>query len=304
MLTQIGASLKEKALNKSINIKLMVIGGKFMKEDMLIQILNSNQELLRGLAQCGFFQKNFVGMLRNIESIIPKDSRENFYTNLKTLRLNFNNETMMENCCFGAYSHKSNQIYMDKGVLAMVGRNISVEELDFDESMLMTMYHELLHMASDTRGDIYNEVTGFQNIKKTEEGEFLYADVLDGMSEGFTEYLTLLAFGKGNNETFSIYGKQVNIMSRLSDIVGLDTMKKAYFNNKNGMQDIERALQKIDGKRSHDDLYFYIESDFAYPQGHELFDPTLSGKIDEQLSELSETKIKIMQKNEEQSMDI
>lgn len=266
-----------------------------MNKNTLIEILNSNQELLQDLAQSEFLQNNFVGMLRNLESIIPEDSRENFYTNLKSLRLNFNDETMIEKQHGGAYSRKNNEISMDKSILNIAGRKISDGEINFDEEMLMAMYHELLHMASTTRDD-YGGVGGFQNIEKTEEGEFLYADILEGMTEGFTEYLTLLSFGKENFETSSTYGRQINSMNHLSMIVGLETMKKAYFNNRNGIQHIEKALQEIDGKQSHIDLYMDIESDYKFGQGEELFEPTTLANIDKRLLELSKGKIEIMRK--------
>lgn len=250
-----------------------------MNKNTLIEILNSNQELLQDLAQSEFLQNNFVGMLRNLESIIPEDSRENFYTNLKTLRLNFNHETMIEKQHGGAYSRKNNEISMDKSILNIAGRKISDGEINFDEEMLMAMYHELLHMASTTRDD-YGGVGGFQNIEKTEEGEFLYVDILEGMTEGFTEYLTLLSFGKENFETSSTYGRQINSMNHLSMIVGLEIMKKAYFNNRNGIQDIEKALQEIDGKQSHIDLYMDIESDYKFGQGEEVIQNVKISDID------------------------
>lgn len=266
-----------------------------MNENTLIEILNSNQQLLQDLAQSKFLQNNFVGMLRNVESLIPEDSRENFYTNLKTLRLNFNNKAMIEKQQGGSYSRKNNEISIDKGILNIVGKGISDGEINFDEEVLMSLYHELLHMASTTRDD-YDEVGGFQNIEKTEEGKFLYADIFEGMTEGFTEYLTLLAFDKENFETFSTYGRQINSMSHLSMIVGLETMKKAYFNNRNGMRDIEEALQEIDGKQSHIDLYMDIESDYKFGSEEELFDPTTLANIGRRLLELSKKKIEIMRK--------
>lgn len=136
-----------------------------MNKNTLIEILNSNQELLQDLAQSEFLQNNFVGMLRNVESIIPEDSRDNFYTNLKTLRLNFNDETMIEKQQGGAYLRKNNEISMDKGILNIAGRKISEGEIDFDEEILISIYHELLHMASTTR-DEFGGVSGFQDIHK------------------------------------------------------------------------------------------------------------------------------------------
>lgn len=261
-------------------------------KNYLIEILNSNTGLLQDLTHNDFLQENFIGMLRNIESIIPEDSRENFYTNLKTLRLNFNDEIILKQHG-GAYSPKNNEISIDKTMINLAGKNISREEEIFDEQTLMSMYHELLHMASTTIDD-FGYVSGFQNINRTENGEFLYADILEGMTEGFTEYLTLLAFEKENFQTFSTYGRQVNSMNHLSLIVGLETIKKAYFNNKNGIKDIEKALQEIDGKTSHIDLYMDIESDYKFGIGNELFDSSTLSTIEKRLLELSNKKLENM----------
>lgn len=266
-----------------------------MNNDELIEIINLNQELLKDLTQSDFLQKNLVGMLRNVESIIPEDSRDNFYTNLKSLRLNFENETMLEQEHAGVYSSKKNEIAIDKRMLSIAGKNISRGEIHFDEEILMAIYHELLHMASTTRDD-YLSIGGFKNIE-TADGEFLYGEVLDGMTEGFTEYLTLLAFNKENFETSSTYGRQINSVNHLSMIVGLDTMKKAYFNNVKGMEDIERALQEIDGKSSHTDLYRDIERDYSFPLGEELYSPQTLACIDRKLLQLSNAKMVNMQKN-------
>ena len=52
-----------------------------MNKNALIEILNSNQELLQDLTQSEFLQNNLVGMLRNVESIIPEDTKCNNKSN-------------------------------------------------------------------------------------------------------------------------------------------------------------------------------------------------------------------------------
>lgn len=116
------------------------------------------------------------------------------------------------------------------------------------------------------------------------------------MTEGFTECLALLAFDKQNHETSSIYGKQINLMNHLSMIVGLENMKKAYFNNRNGMEDIEKVLKQIDGKFSHTELYANICSDFRFNIEDDLFDCRNLSNTDKQLLELSNEKIEYMKK--------
>ena len=203
-----------------------------MNKAKLIESINENQELLQDLTQNEFLQNNFLGMLRNIEKIIPEDSRYNFYTNLKTLRIKFTDEAMLEQQQGGAYFRNNNEIIIDKKMLNIIGKNLKNDSIEIDDDFLMILYHELIHMASTTI-DENGGVSGFQNIVKTKEGDLLYSDILEGMTEGLTEYLTLLAFGKKESETMTNYDEQINIIKRLSNIVGLETMKKTFFDNIN-----------------------------------------------------------------------
>ena len=56
------------------------------------------------------------------------------------------------------------------------------------------------------------------------------------------------------------------------------------------MQDIEEALEKIDEKKSHVDLYMSIENNYKYKPGDELFDEFILSGINKRLLTLSQVK--------------
>jgi hypothetical protein len=86
---------------------------------------------------------------------------------------------------------------------------------------------------------------GFQNTYTNENGQVTYgeADALNGLSEGFTQYLALKAMNLNIEQDTSNYAEQINTVQKLVDIVGIDVVKKAYFDNRNGMEEIKKVLE-------------------------------------------------------------
>lgn len=270
-----------------------------MSNDYLREILNTNHSLLQDLTNSQYVQNEFLGMLRSIEAIIPEDSRENFYRNLKTLRLNISDTTQILGNAAGLYSGRTNEICINKNMLDKLSANNRMQDVEeLKDVILMTIYHELLHMASTTRDEKTNYyASGFQHIERSDDGEFLYSEEFQGMTEGFTEKLTILAFGKRTFESTSQYGRQMNLVEHLSQLTGLEAMKRAYFNNRNGMNPIDKGLEEIDGSTSHIDLYQAIERDYMSSDNrvvNDAYEDTLLANIEQQLLHLSSEKIKIL----------
>ena len=96
-----------------------------MDKEYLIRIIKSNQNLLEDLKKSQYIQNEFLGMVRSIESMIPEDSRENFYKNLKTLRINIIDTQDMKENAAGVYKKKSNEICINKNmILKLQSKNI------------------------------------------------------------------------------------------------------------------------------------------------------------------------------------
>lgn len=221
-------------------------------------ILSKNIELEKSLQENPIIKNDFIGMLKNIERIIPEDSRENFYTNLEGLTVNINNTTTKSENVAGFYDRRNNQININQNMLDNLAHDSSIEDV-----VLTTIYHEMLHMASTTRDESTNYyASGFVRKEKDTDGNILYEETYDGLTEGFTEKLTLLSFDKDKSETDSEYEKYVGFSEDLISKTTLETMKKSYFNNRNGMDLIEEKLMQIDGKNSHEDLYLDVEKNY------------------------------------------
>ena len=242
-----------------------------MNNKYLVEVLNSNNDFGQDLSKVPYLQVQILGILRNIEITIPEDSRENLYANLRGVRLEITDDPSFfkkGEYIVGQYRKKSNTLCLNKSVLAAMfdsmNRAESLQEREeIEDEILMNLYHELLHMASTTRDEETNYyVSGFQHIERYENGEVMHVEEFEGMTEGFTELLTLLAFGKTKLGTTSLYGKQIDRMDSITNLVDIETMKKAFFNNRSGMKLIDEKLGAIDGNKSHLPLYEDIEQEF------------------------------------------
>ena len=86
-------------------------------KNYLYQIFNENHELLQDLNKCQYLKSEFLGLLRRIEVDIPEDCRENFYKNLKTLRLNIGDTTKLYEDGTGFYNAKNNEICVNENII-------------------------------------------------------------------------------------------------------------------------------------------------------------------------------------------
>ena len=91
----------------------------------------------------------------------------------------------------------------------------------------------------------------------------------------------------------------MNFTEHLSKLTDLETMKRAYFNNRNGMALVDKKLEKLDGKGSHIDLYEDIEQDYRVKDNKEVeYDKYLLADIERRLLDLSREKVKeLLQEN-------
>lgn len=249
----------------------------------LNEIISKNEFLLQDVEPTQQMQIDVVGVLRNIESIIPEDSRENFYTNLRTLRVVYGDELLDEKNAAGLYNKKTNTITLNRNIFTSVG--------SLDGQALMTIYHEMLHMASTRRDERTGYfASGFQNLVQDENGEVLYEEELTGMTEGFTELLVTQAFGKRTFETMAAYGKQMNFTEHLALIAKMETIKRAYFNNSKGMAKVDKELESLDESITPTELYGSIESEYRASERNETHPSRMIADIEQILLHLSREK--------------
>jgi hypothetical protein len=175
-----------------------------MDKNLLVNVLNSNQSLMQSISKSKYMREETMGVLRNIESEIPEDCRQNFYTNLRTLTIAYNAKLLETHKAAGMYSPKYNALLVDEHI-ASTG--------EITDDFAQTLSHEFRHMASTTRYGNH-AVSGFQNVVKDDKGKVVYTEELKGLTEGFTEHLSMQASGKDSSESPSEYGEQIDASSK------------------------------------------------------------------------------------------
>lgn len=181
-----------------------------------------------------------------LEKLIPEDSRDNFYRNIRTLSIDYNFEcldrkksnnvdTNVEGV--GEYNCTSNHITINKEYLEYLS-SISNDEDFIYNNYAVSIMHELAHMASAN----YDRKT---NISKCGFNTYPFSDVNDnnrGLTEGMTELISFTAIPFVSLYT-SGYFKEMKIAKQLEMIVGTNVLLESYFSNK-GLEEIKNNLLK------------------------------------------------------------
>lgn len=206
--------------------------------NLVLEKLKTNQNLIDDLNNQSFVQKNLMGVLKNIENTIPEESRENFYKNLETFRLSF--DVNNGSSC----SVDSTVINLDGKLAWLVENGVKGEMVNYEDELISEMYHEFLHLSSltlaiDWENQQVRGVGGFSPVGIYEEGYIEKGEKYNGLTEGFTQLLTVENTGIKNTTN---YDQQMNSAKKLINIVGMETVKKAYFDNRNGMKEIKDKL--------------------------------------------------------------
>ncbi len=146
----------------------------------------------------------------------------NLYNNLRDLHIVINRSP--SNDYEGEYSDIENTIYLS------IPRN---EEYEVNEQVKDTLFHELLHVASNNYIKKYSGFDHRLNI-------FGAKRMGRGINEGFTEYLLLNYFSKHDTSTF--YNDEMRIIKEIENIVGKEKMIEYYFNG--NLYDLIKDLSK------------------------------------------------------------
>lgn len=235
-------------------------------------------------------------ILFDLESMIPIDSRENFYHNVETLDtfflLDLVKTTIVEkksnhlNPAF--YNIKENRLHLDNFALKEV-LNISMETTGNDEFyqtyLRYNLFHELNHVAS-SEFDENSQVSfcGYDKFPASSE-----EDRNRGLTEGITDAIALWKNPK-MPRLMSGYYNEVCIAMQLVNILGVDTMFSPYFKH-DGIGKLKEGLQSVikDEDKSYQ-LFRRIEYNYQLRKNNEK--QTLLGNIQSTLVEYFKEKIK------------
>ncbi len=228
---------------KEINNVLNSKSGYQYDSEKLLEIINSNGNLKNNNYLCNFLQW--------LENLIPVDSKENFYNNLRTLKTNLNldidfskpiDQSNLGYQEAAGYDTKENELTMNKGSILETWRiaNLTQNPTDFFwKSYSQSLLHELAHMSSSK----YDSETGvalcgFDKFPPSNED-----DKNRGLTEGFTEIISMAGV-PGTVEMASGYYIEACLVNQLIQIIGLEAFLKSYFSNL-GTVLLEKELCKI-----------------------------------------------------------
>ena len=216
------------------------------------------KELL--LANPNIKEKDFYyRFLEYIENIIPVNSRENLYRNIKTLQIEIDDTKNPKN--YAEYNFEENKIIINIKYVEDLKKQARKIENSYSIYMTLinrTFIHELFHMTS----------TNYDKITKTAKSGFdtCPTDNVDernrGITEGLTAILESAAFPNEYEDISSGYFLESLFVNQLALIIGTDVLLDSYFSNK-GTKELENKLNEIiDEPNKAQELFIKIENHF------------------------------------------
>ena len=193
-------------------------------------------------------------ILKGLKAIIwgiPSSYLNNLYKNIDTLQVEESNDIEEKAC----YNSMENKIILNKEYMDMAT----------EEEKLVTVIHELLHMASFNY-DIETSVisNGFSNINVN--GDTVYESKNTGLTEGFIEALAMtLVYGeKRDSIEDRSYLVERSLVLQLLTLIDKRVVFESFFNNK-GTALMESELCKIiDDRQKASCVFRAIESGFLF----------------------------------------
>lgn len=211
-----------------------------------------------------------------VESVIPPNCRENFYRNAKDVRIELNFDEIEKTITprrkefppIGSYNVVLNKIRLLPEGLAKVldmSNRLKDNQKFFWQQVNETLLHEMFHMASSKNNRLRNiQYCGFDETKYKDE------HTNRGLTEGMTDYLCEWGC-KGMEAIDSPYYVEIQIVKKLFEIIGEQTMLEAYFTNQ-GVKPLEqKLLQLYSNEEEVSNLFKRIELSFqlTYVRGQQ-----------------------------------
>lgn len=222
--------------------------------------MNNNQNILKSIINNNKnikLDNNIKKYLEILETIIPEELRNNFYTNLSQVKI-INNDNSIQKTYFGTNNNATGKYIESSNTITILSNyiyNSTIQE-GYDENeaykcIYQCLLHELIHMASSSYNKETREISsGFNNpnsLKNT------------GLTEGLIETISS-AIVKPKHNINSGYNIERYIVNQLMTIIGQNTMIYSLFSNK-GTQLLEKKLNSItnETKLSYE-LFRHIET--------------------------------------------
>lgn len=256
--------------------EFLYIKKLFNRDDNYFESLESSINSNKSISNISLIKVMFEFLEQNI----PEEDKDNFYENIKTLKLNFHDVDTNLAARYDAYN---NIIEIEKDKIDEI--NQSLKTGNFDLQTGINLIHELTHMAS-RRKEENNFYCGFTKYPSAYE-----SDKNDGLTEGMTELIAINAF-QSNHKYMSPYYFELCFVNQLLNLVGRPILVESYFGNK-GIKDLEIQLNKIIPDKDKSNLLFrLIELNF---QALKLRRPqNFAGRVQDMLLDYFEAKLEYL----------
>ena len=245
--------------------------GHLFKSPMLNLLAEENSEL----KSIDLFEE----ILDDIEKEIPKEYRETFYNNLRTLKISieysyskkrFSTKDEIVYSVPASYTTTTNEINIylrdikdfkkavdnpqakDNVVLDTMGIN-------FHDYLKRIFIHELQHLSSTNIDEENDQIYSGLCVIDKEENEMINNSLNEAMSEIKSRRIF-------QNESFDNnmgYKLQVCIIKQLIDLIGYDIFEKSYYENKSTELIEEELLKIINDELKVNTLLYVLENDNA-----------------------------------------
>lgn len=167
------------------------------------------------------FEEKIDFFVKTLQENLSSENLQMMMHNLQTLNIekkSFLILNVFDPGLLGYYSSKSNKI-----VVKDFGKRNNEDDNSIDFSDI-TIYHELMHMASSVIINESKKYSGFRQLVGIKS-------IGTGINEGFTEYLTEQFFDNNlmYNSSYSAYRMEVYITKIIIDLIGEERMRNLYF---------------------------------------------------------------------------
>ena len=207
---------------------------------MIDTILSENKNLK--------LTKTMVVYLKTLESIIPESLRENFYKNLKTLKVVYDPNIITNGKeTRGKYDHKNNIIYLNTKDTITRLRKYNIEKIEVLKGLEQILLHEFVHMSAAN----YNKEKDKATLGIEETGTITNA----GLDEGLTELISI-AIVNPKYLLLSDYHIETELANQLFFILGQEVMLNAYYSGTKTSL-IDKALNELGKEKGLNEEYSY-----------------------------------------------
>ena len=214
--------------------------------DRLEEIIKTNNDINQ--------DQNLKVYLKQLEKLIPVDFRENFYRNLQTVKIIYDDNIIEDkrNKATGKYNPKTNTITISKNYIINNALSHGLDNKEVAKTFYQCLIHEFVHMGASGYNKNTNEnYMGF-NKEKGHKNE--------GIDEGMTEFISSIIVNPKYNMNTN-YDIERQLICQICTIIGYENLTHLYFKDLSQDQ-MENYLNNLGSFKSKE-LFKLIETHYT-----------------------------------------